>query len=313
MNGNKKLAYLSVILHGTIVGFSFLFTKVSLIYSDPINILAHRFTFAMIGLIFILIIRKEKPLLNKEIIKEILPLAIVDPLLYFLFQTLALEILPSSEVGIFLAISPIITLVLATLFLKEKTNYFQKTSVLISVIGTLLIVYLNNKTNMAYGDNNYLGIVLILIAITCSSTYNILARKLSQKYTNIQIISVMVVLSFIGFNLFALINNIKNNSFDNYILPLKNIEYLYSVIYLGVLASLSTSMLTNYSLSILEASKVSVFANLGTVVSIFVGVIVLKENIFIYHIVGTILIIGGVIGTNYNRNNKIEKVRNDKY
>jgi drug/metabolite transporter (DMT)-like permease len=70
------------------------------------------------------------------------------------------------------------------------------------------------------------------------------------------------------------------------------------------LSSLVTSLLTNYILSKIEASKMSVFSNLGTVISIVAGVIFLKEEIFYYHIIGSILIVGGVIGTNFLDNIK---------
>lgn len=72
-----------------------------------------------------------------------------------------------------------------------------------------------------------------------------------------------------------------------------------SVIYLGVLSTLLTSLITNYVLSKIEASKMSVFANLATVISIVAGVIFLKEEIFYFHIIGSVLIVGGVIGTNF--------------
>ena len=43
----------------------------------------------------------------------------------------------------------------------------------------------------------------------------------------------------------------------------------------------------------------SVFANLGTVISIIAGVLILNEDIFYYHIIGSVLIISGVLGTNF--------------
>lgn len=58
-------------------------------------------------------------------------------------------------------------------------------------------------------------------------------------------------------------------------------------------------MLNNYALSKIEAAKMSVFGNLRTVVAIFAGVFFLKEKIYYYHIIGSIMIILGVIGTNY--------------
>lgn len=43
----------------------------------------------------------------------------------------------------------------------------------------------------------------------------------------------------------------------------------------------------------------SVFANLGTVISIVAGVVFLNESIYYYHIIGSVLIVGGVLGTNF--------------
>ena len=43
----------------------------------------------------------------------------------------------------------------------------------------------------------------------------------------------------------------------------------------------------------------SVFVNLSTVISIEAGVVFLNESVFYYHIIGSFLIIIGVIGVNF--------------
>jgi drug/metabolite transporter (DMT)-like permease len=57
--------------------------------------------------------------------------------------------------------------------------------------------------------------------------------------------------------------------------------------------------MTNYVLSKMEASRVGVFVNLGTVVTIIAGIVFLKEEFYYYHVIGSILVIGGVLGANY--------------
>jgi drug/metabolite transporter (DMT)-like permease len=59
--------------------------------------------------------------------------------------------------------------------------------------------------------------------------------------------------------------------------------------------------MTNYILSKIEASKMSVFSNLGTVITIIAGAVFLKEKIYLYHIIGSILIVGGVLGADFFR------------
>lgn len=43
----------------------------------------------------------------------------------------------------------------------------------------------------------------------------------------------------------------------------------------------------------------SVFSNFATLITILAGVIFLKEEFHLYHLVGTNVIIIGVVGTNY--------------
>lgn len=54
----------------------------------------------------------------------------------------------------------------------------------------------------------------------------------------------------------------------------------------------------------------SVFSNLATLITIIAGVIFLHESIHYYHVVGAMIILVGVIGTNYfgsNRSKHISK------
>jgi drug/metabolite transporter (DMT)-like permease len=48
----------------------------------------------------------------------------------------------------------------------------------------------------------------------------------------------------------------------------------------------------------MEASRMSVFANLSTIVSMTAGALFLGEEVTVYHLIGSVLIIAGVIGTN---------------
>lgn len=82
-------------------------------------------------------------------------------------------------------------------------------------------------------------------------------------------------------------------------MPLFEPRFLLSILYLGVLSSLITALLSNYVLAKIDASKMIVFSNLATLISIVAGVVILNEELFFYHIIGSILIIMGIIGVNF--------------
>ena len=300
---DRSLAYGAATLYAVIVGLSFLFIKITLTVSNPIDVLAHRFIISFVT-ISIPVFFKLVPInLNKERIRKIIPLAILHPLFFFGFQTFGLQYATSSEAGIILASAPVFTMILASYFLNEKSSIYQKLSIAVSLLGVLYITFKKGSTiDLA----NLKGIVLLLFSTLSFAGYSILARKLTKDYTIIELSFIMITLSFIAFTSLALVNNLYLGTMEDFLLPLLDIKFIISIIYLGILSTLGTTMLTNFALSKLEASKIIVFSNLGTVISIISGVIFLKEDIFYYHIIGSLMIIAGVLGTNLLGKNKLK-------
>lgn len=293
MQKKSKWVYLGAICYSLITGLSFAFTKIALEYTNPFNILGHRFIFAIAALIVTLLIQKKMSYFNWKNFKVILPLALVYPLLFFGFQTFGLRDVNSSLGGILLSIAPILTLILSAIFLKDKPTIYQIGFVVLAVFGVVFIFY--NTMKGSAGGSNVLGVVLLLITTLCFSVYSIMAKKYTAKYENLELLTVMISVGFIAFNVLA----IYMARGGGYLVPLKEPRYLFAMFYLGVLSTLGTSMLTNYILKYLSPSKMSVFANLSTLISIAGGVIILGEPVFYYHLIGAVMIIVGVLGTNF--------------
>ena len=291
----QRKTYLLATIYAVIMGLSFLFVKISLNYSDPLNILSHRFSFAFIFLLILKLSKKVDINVSSSDFKSLLPISILYPTLFFTFQTFGLLNMSSSEAGIILATVPVFTLILAKIFLKEESTMLQKLFVMLSVLG---VIYIMLNKGASSSSTNIKGIIFMILAAISLASYNVVARIKTKSFKTIDITYIMTFVGFIVFNIIAIINNSVNGDFNNYINPLKNFNYIIAILYLGILSSVITSLLSNYVLSKIDASKMSVFANLGTVITIFAGVIILKEDLFYYHIIGTIMIVAGVIGTN---------------
>ncbi|MBU5675303.1 DMT family transporter [Alkaliphilus sp. MSJ-5] len=297
-----KIAYLSAIANAIIVGLSFIFMKIALIYTDPLNILAHRFTVSFITISIPILLRWIKLNIGLEDIKKILPLSIFYPALFFAFQSFGLSYISSSEAGIIHATIPIITLILATFVLKEKTTLLEKISVFLSVGG---VVYIFLMKGINFKSSSFIGIVLIFLSAISSSSYNVLARKIVQKYKFIDVTYVMIFIGFISFNLLSIVDRLYKGDLKTYFSAFSSQDFLISILYLGILSSVVTSLLSNYALSIISAPKMSVFNNLSTLVTVVAGVLLLNETLYYYHIIGIVSILIGVLGTN------LDKLRKD--
>jgi drug/metabolite transporter (DMT)-like permease len=289
-------------IYTLITGLSFLFGKISLRYAAPIDILAYRFSAAFITLLLPVLLHWLPWKFSLLKLKKILPLAIFYPLLFFGLQTYGLEYATSAEAGIIFAAIPIFTTILATLILKEKTNLQQKICILLSVFGVIYIF----KMNGAYLDlDNLKGIYLLLLSALSFAGYSIMARILTRDFSNVELSYYMITLSFVCYSLFSFLQHLLQGSLPMLLAPLRQPEFIVAILYLGILSTVVTSLMTNYVLSKVEASKMSVFGNLGTVISILAGVTILKEPIYTYHLIGSGLIILGVLGTNFFGDSKI--------
>ncbi|MBL3822713.1 DMT family transporter [Bacillus sp. BSL6] len=293
---NTTKAYISALLYSFIIGFSFLFVKLTLTITSPLDTLAHRFTVAFVAASIPIVFGFVKLNMSFKNILALLPLAIFYPALFFAFQAFGLVYTSSSEAGIIQAAIPIFTMMLASYFLKEYTNTWQKISVLISVIGVIYIFIMNG---IGTHETSFIGVILILLSALSSAFYNVLARKMTKKFKLMDLTYTMTVIGFISFNLIAITSHISKGTITVYFKPFTNGTFLISILYLGLLSSLLTALLLNYSLSYIEAAKISVFSNFSTLITIIVGVVFLHEQIAYYHIIGTILIVLGVVGTNF--------------
>ncbi|MFD2615908.1 DMT family transporter [Terrilactibacillus laevilacticus] len=298
------LAYLSIILFAMIIGFSFMFVKITISYAHPLDILAHRFTIAFLIMLIPLVFGWMKLSLSPKDMLKLLPLALFNPVLYFSFQVLGLITITSSEAGIIQALLPIMTLFFASIFLKERMNLWQKGAICLSVIGVVFI-FIMSGANL--GHLHISGILLIFLSTSTYAAYNVCARKFAKDYRMDDMTISMITIGFISFNALSIGWHVANHSISDYVQPLFHLQYVLSVLSLGILASFFTFILTNFSLSILEASKVGIFMNLNTIVALFAGHFVLKEKLFYYHYIGTILVLIGVICVNLFSSNPRKK------
>src|SRR5690625_3169829 len=116
----RRRAYGAGILVAIIIGLSFMFVKITLLFTSPLDALAHRFTIAFIAFSMYMLIKKEKEFkkLPRRDLLRIGLLAIFYPILFFGFQIFGLVFTSSSVAGIVQATLPIFTLVFSSVLLK---------------------------------------------------------------------------------------------------------------------------------------------------------------------------------------------------
>lgn len=260
------------------------------------DVLAYRFTASLIALMVPIMLKRVHLDYAGKNLLQVCSLGLLYPIAFFFFQTFGLVYATSSEGGILQSVTPIFTMLLAAVFLKERTTGYQKLSILLSVAG---VIYIFIMKGAGLDITEVLGISLLLLSSIASAGYHVLTRITLRRFSITEVSFIMTLLGFLFFNTAAIIGHVVKGTLNQFLAPLQNLEFAISILYLGILSSLVTSLLNNYILKKLEAAKVSVFGNLRTVVTIVAGVYFLKERLYLYHIIGSLMIILGVLGTNY--------------
>jgi drug/metabolite transporter (DMT)-like permease len=157
------------------------------------------------------------------------------------------------------------------------------------------------------GQGNLWGNVLVLGSALAMAIYTILFKKVAHKFSLMSVVFMMQAFGCIGFNLIAFGVHMWDGNFAAYFAPWTHWDYVLPVLYLGVGASLCSALLSNFALTRLSPAKVSVFGNFATLITILAGIFILGEPFFWYHVVGTVLILVGIVGSGYAGKGKKQK------
>jgi drug/metabolite transporter (DMT)-like permease len=287
--------YAVAVLTSFIFGFSFMFTKGALDYATPHQLLAFRFFTAALVLTVLRALRIVKTNFKNRPLGGVLLLALVQPVLYFTFETTGVNLTTSSEAGLMIALIPVFVTILAILTLKEIPRPLQAVSIITSVVGVGFIVLGGGKITTS---GQTFGLVALLGAVLSAAVFNILSRWLSRQFRPVELTYVMMWVGALFFGGLAFLESLSSPD-PLVVLTVLQVKAVWSaVLYLGILSSVVAFFGMNYYISKLGPSRSAVFANLSTVVSVAAGICFRGEPFYWYHLVGGALILIGVWGTN---------------
>lgn len=303
---NKK-AHIAGILFSIIFGFSFMMSKIALEKISPVGLIAYRFLVAFIIFEILRLTKVIKINLKNKNLFPIVLVALLQPVLYFLFETYGLRLTTSGEAGLMIAMIPIFVTLFSSLILKEKPLKLQIIFIVLSFSGVFLIQAF--KSGLALESSTF-GFILLLLAVLSAALFNIASRSAAKSFKPLETTYMMMFLGALIFNIIYIIQLITKGEINRYFSNFSNLSVILPVLYLGIVASILGFFLVNFTLSKLPAHISSVYSNIATVVSVIAGAIFLKETIEYYHIIGGLLIVTGVYGAarlNYLKNRRIKK------
>ena len=294
----RNKALLAVMIGNSIFGFSFLFSKVALEVTIPSVMLAVRFTTAFLVLNLIAFfgtrIRKKDgtPLIEFSLkgkpLKNIILLAIFQPVIYFCAESYGIAWTSSAFAGTIIAVIPLAGIIFDVLIMHVKVTRRQILCSVASVIG-VGITTLGAKDTKA----SVIGLLLLLIAVASGALFYVFSKKAGEDYNPLERTYVMFGIGSVVYISLALVQ--CAGRYDTMILPaLTSLEFWGCILYLAVISSVVAFMILNFGSSYVSVSEASIFANLTTVISIGAGIFIVGESFTPWQLIGAAVIIGSL-------------------
>ncbi len=287
------LAMLAAFGGNFIFGFSFLFSKTALEVSSPSVLLAWRFLLAFAVMNIVLLTGKAKVSFRGKPLLWLLLMGAFQPVLYFYFENYGLLYSNATFSSVMIALVPIASLVFGACFMRERPTWLQTLCSAVSVGGVIWMAL----RQTAQGAITPLGIILLFGAVVSAVGFNVISRRSAQKVTAFERTYMMFLVGAVVFGVVAIAENIQQPT--ALITPFADTSFVIALLYLGVVSSVAAFLMINYANTWLPLSRATVFSNVITVVSVFAGVVLLKEPFDLYMLLASVLIVGGIAGVQY--------------
>jgi Permeases of the drug/metabolite transporter (DMT) superfamily len=295
-SGNRALIiYISVSTAIILWGFSFIWTNQILHLDIPIfTFITVRMAIAGVVLLLVSSLLRKLQKIRKKDIPFLLIMSMFEPFIYFIGESFGLKYTNSPTIcAVLIATIPIFVMIAGQIFFKEKISKLNVFAVIITVPGILLIVLKTTEIAVDY----WYGILFLIIAVFAATGYSIMVKKLSDRYNSYTIATWQFILAAIYFLPLYLI-------FDSSKMPIGEIfrvDVMIPLLSLALLCSCLSFVLYINSIQYLGVTRASVFSTMTPAVSAFGAYIMGHETFTPLQILGLVIVILGVIFTQYRK------------
>lgn len=271
-------------------GFSFLFSRLGLNEARPFVLLAHRFTLAAAAMALMMAAGLEKLRLRGKRVGRLLLMGLCEPVIYFIFEAYGILYTTTAFSGVMLATVPIVALLGSAVLLRERITPGQLVWSLVSVGGVIVFALLGSNG----GSVSAVGVLCLVLAVLSTVSFTLLSRALAEEFTPFERTFIGTVEGMAAFWLLAAVQCRDDPAALT--APLASGRYWLSIAYLGVAASIVCYGILNYALGRLPVSRVAIGTNLVTVVSVFAGIVFLREPFSWTSVLCSLVILAGIYG-----------------
>ena len=297
MISKEKTAYLFLVLTTLFWSGNFIVGKAASLFDiPPFTLNFYRWSFAWLILApFTLkeIFEKKKYILKN--IKLILVLGITSITIFNSIVYYSLNFTQVISGVLMISTIPVMIIAFCWLLKIERTNIYQILGVIFSLFGVVVII---TKANLGIilNLNFNKGDLWMVVAMFSWAMYSALLRKKKLEITQVTLLQTIISAGLI-FLLPAYLIEFSLGYKARIDLP-----FVLTLTYVVLFPGLSSFILWIKGISIIGSNRSGIFLHLMPIFSTILAILIFDEKFMIYHLIGAILIITGIILSSRKKN-----------
>ena len=186
---------------------------------------------------------------------------------------------------------PVMIIFISSILKIEKTNPFQIIGVILSLFGVLIIITKAKLDILINLDFNK-GDLTMVIAMFSWATYSALLKKKQHDLSQLSLLQVIITFGLIFLIPIYIIEmnlgyNIKLNT-----------PFILTLSYVVLFPGLASFICWIKGISLIGANRSGAFLHLMPIIAAIMAMLIFGEKFMIYHILGAIFILSGIILSN---------------
>tara|TARA_B100000579_G_C22686328_1_gene782790 strand:- start:130 stop:1029 length:900 start_codon:yes stop_codon:yes gene_type:complete len=287
---NDKKAYLFLVLTTLFWAGNFIVGKAASLFEiPPFTLNFYRWTFAWIILApFTLkeIYRSKTHIL--ENLKYVLILGITSITLFNSIVYYSLQFTQVISGVLMISTIPVMIILFSSLLKIEKTNFFQLIGVFFSMMGVIVIVTQLNLEKIKELSFNK-GDMSIIVAMLSWALYSALLKRKKLELSQLSLLQVIISAGLV----FLLPVYLIEMSLGRRVAL--ELPFFLTLSYVVLFPGLASFICWIKGIAIIGPNRSGIFLHLMPIFSTILAIIIFKEKFMIYHLIGAMLIVTGIV------------------
>lgn len=291
------LGYGACALAGGLWGTGFYFGRLAMNEMSVEYMVLYRFLFACLGMVPVMLLNRVR-LTGGEIRLLLISAAFGIPI-QFLMQFHGLERTTVSHASLMVGSMPVLLAAAAALFAGERLDWIGWTALAGSTVGAGLIVLGGSRGPAAHGQPTLAGDLLVVASLCTALAWILLSKKLMQTHSPPVVTAYTIVSGTVMLCIWILGPWAMKPWFPNHSQPMPfahiSATAWVALAISGLACTATTTLLWNWGIHHVPASRAGVFLNIEPALGSYLGVKLLGEHLGPFAWLGGGLILGAAL------------------